>query len=330
MPNKPKATFKENVKVFISTYFLALLIRTLVIEASQIPSQSMVPNLLVGDTLMVEKVSLGAYVPVLGWKLPAFSKPQANDMVVFLSPEWRSPGKMEEFITFISLSLINQDNTFDNPKILVKRLVAEPGDTLAMTNAILYKNGAELTKPSVGMAEQKVYNRGRYQGTTRMEIFPEGDGDKQRIIQRVPYQNILSNTLSLFDSFEFFKYKDELVQQAFPNIRVPKKDDEAVFAEMPNYYERYLWSLLISQELGKPVVFDNGKIRINKKEVERWTAKQDYFFVMGDNRDYSYDGRYFGFVPRGNIYGRPLFRYWPLNRANIIFNISAKDALKGD
>ncbi|MGL5253896.1 MAG: signal peptidase I [Brevinema sp.] len=330
MPNKPKATFKENVRVFVSTYLLALLIRTLVIEASQIPSQSMVPSLLVGDTLMVEKVSLGAYVPVLGWKLPAFSKPKANDMVVFLSPEWRSPGKMQEFITFITLSLINQDNTFDNPKILVKRVVAEPGDSLAMTNAILYKNGVELTKSSAGLVEQKVYNRGRYQGTTRMEIFPEQDHNKQRVVQRVPYQNVWTNTLRLFESPDFFRYKDELVQQVFPTIRIPKKGDEVVFSEMANYYERYLWSLLISQELGRPVTFNDGEIRMHNKVIESWTAKQDYFFVMGDNRDYSYDGRYFGFVPRGNIYGRPLFRYWPLTRASVIFNINVKDALKGD
>lgn len=334
MPEKRKPTFKENLKVFVSTYFLALAIRTFLIEASQIPSQSMVPALHVGDTLMVEKLSFGTYVPVLGWKLPAFTDPKPNDMVVFLSPEWRSPGKAAEFITFMSLSLINQDNTFDNPKILVKRLVAQPGDTLALTNALLYRNGQKLTGESAGFADQSVYIRGRLRGTTKMEIFPENEGNVQRAVQHSP-ERIPSDfdVFALYRTKDFMQFKDQLVQEAFPDIKVPKKGDEAVFAEMPNRYERWLWSLLIAQELGlkaSQVQFDGEAISLRGKPLEKWTAKQDYYFVMGDNRDFSYDGRYFGFVPRSNIYGRPLFRYWPLNRMAFSMSISPEKALKGE
>ena len=43
---------------------------------------------------------------------------------------------------------------------------------------------------------------------------------------------------------------------------------------------------------------------------------EDCYFVLGDNRDDSYDSRYWGFVPRENIVGRPLVIYWSMNRDN--------------
>ncbi len=41
---------------------------------------------------------------------------------------------------------------------------------------------------------------------------------------------------------------------------------------------------------------------------------EDSYFVLGDNRDDSYDSRYWGFVPRENIEGRPLVIYWSMDR----------------
>ena len=49
----------------------------------------------------------------------------------------------------------------------------------------------------------------------------------------------------------------------------------------------------------------------------------DNYFAMGDNRDVSYDGRYWGFVPRNNILGRPLFIAWSLNQTAADFPTDA-------
>lgn len=49
------------------------------------------------------------------------------------------------------------------------------------------------------------------------------------------------------------------------------------------------------------------------KEGDDITVPPDSYFGMGDNRDVSYDSRYWGFIPRENIIGRPLFVYWSFN-----------------
>ena len=334
-PEKKKESFADQVKLFFSTYLLALLIRTLLIEASQIPSQSMVPSLQVGDILMVEKVSLGAYIPVLNGKFPGLSKPKVNDMVVFVSPEWKSPGFMDELITFLSLSIINKDNTFANPKILVKRIVAGPGDILTMTNQQLYHNGTMLSDKSFASQNQIIYSGGKRQGRLNYNLFEEKDESYKRVVQHaIDTQSSETNTIVIYDRNDFEEYLRPLLVQGFPPITIPQKGVEIMVNDLNNY-EKYLLAKLITRENKDPLIkgafMRDSKIIMHSKdsseqEVTTWTPADNYYFMMGDNRDFSEDGRYFGYVPQERVYGRVLFRYWPFNRISLGANLKQENA----
>jgi signal peptidase I len=82
---------------------------------------------------------------------------------------------------------------------------------------------------------------------------------------------------------------------------------------------------------GQIIKVANGKVYLNGQPLpEDYIAEppnqpfppvqvpEDQFFVMGDNRNDSNDSRYWGFLPRQNIIGRAVFRFWPANRIGLI------------
>ena len=114
--------FWENFKALLSALLFFIFLRTFIIEAYRIPSGSMIPSLLIGDWLFVNKLVYGPHIPFTNSSLPGYRDPQRNDVVVFRSPT-------------------QVDQPWDPNPTLVKRLVGMPGDTLYMRRAMLYVNG---------------------------------------------------------------------------------------------------------------------------------------------------------------------------------------------
>lgn len=131
-----KDGFWENFKQIAIAVLLAVIIKTSIVEAYKIPSQSMEDTLLVGDFLLANKFVYGARLPFVDWRLPAIDQPERGDIVIFIFPR-------------------------DGITKYIKRCVAVGGDTVEIRNKQLFINGERFTDPEYSkFIEQKVVPRG--------------------------------------------------------------------------------------------------------------------------------------------------------------------------
>lgn len=68
-----------------------------------------------------------------------------------------------------------------------------------------------------------------------------------------------------------------------------------------------LYKIIISEYEGNKLEVKNGDIFINGQKTNSYTFKQNYYWMMGDNRNNSLDARYFGYTPENHIVGKPVF-----------------------
>jgi signal peptidase I len=83
------------------------------------------------------------------------------------------------------------------------------------------------------------------------------------------------------------------------------------------------WQIFIKRE-GHTAEIVGETVLIDGKPVASYTVQRDYLFGMGDNRNNSLDGRYWGFIPKENLVGTPMIVYWSWNSDLPIYDIFAR------
>lgn len=121
----PEPAVVEYSRSFFPILLAVLLIRSFLFEPFRIPSSSMMPTLLIGDFIFVNKFSYGLRLPVLHTKILDLGEPQRGDVIVF-----RLPG--------------------DPSTNYIKRLVGLPGDRITYRGAQLFVNGEPVPIETVG------------------------------------------------------------------------------------------------------------------------------------------------------------------------------------
>ncbi|MFT5430755.1 MAG: signal peptidase I [Myxococcota bacterium] len=269
----------EFAESLLIAFVIALFIRGLFFEAFQIPSGSMIPTLRVGDRIFVSKFVYGVDIPFTDIRVFDWRKPARGEVIVF---EYPGPGK---------------DHGID----FIKRVLAVPGDRVRLEDDRVLIDGAPLGPVTVleergtchtQPGEECTWTAHHRRLNDRLAVVGRRNGDDcPCTIQTETAGNFQWTTQHLNPGILCHCRTTHVSQEAHNDGDWPTSSKiHRIGAGWTDNSEQF-----------------THRDAAGNLSLE---VPEGYVMVMGDNRDYSRDGREWGLVPLENIKGKALMVWW--------------------
>ncbi len=349
---KKKETQKSKTKLIewrdsvVFAVVVATLFRWSFVEAFVVPTPSMENSILVGDYLFVSKFHYGSRTPRTPLQIPLTHQriwgteiPSYLDWVQL--PSYRLPGlrgvERGEPVVFNIPPLVLNDGIerpIDLKTYYVKRCVAIAGDRFEIKNKQIYVNGEPLENPENMKFSYLVTSRNEIHkrnldklDLTTDDYYLLGQTADSKVVYRMlltEEQRTEIDALPFVSSLvEDYTTNAQPDSNIFPTAKgnvwngdnygplvIPAK---GMKMEVNDSTLALYGEMIRLHEVHKDVSIENGELVIDGRQVKQYVYKQDYYFMMGDNRHNSLDSRYWGFVPENHILGKPLFIWLSVN-----------------
>jgi signal peptidase I len=285
------------IEAFLWAAGVVLLINQYLLQAYQIPSGSMRDTLLINDRIFVNKIVYGPELLPGLVKLPGFAAPERGEVIIFENPDYIPRGTAfditQRVLYMLTLSLVNIDRDESGEErahFLIKRAIGANQDRFRIVDGELQVQpwGTDEWIPERQHAAQigLEYEVRRIIPDEAYDSYQRaGYASARQQLSLAPNPgddeaNRAIREVGPIDIFTFDRYRAEYLLKANPN--------EERIAERHAFYE-----------LG-------------------WYVPPGEILPLGDNRDNSQDGRYFGPVSERVVLGRAMFKYWPPGRIGAI------------
>ena len=295
-----KSPLREYIEAIFWAVTLALLIRAFVFEAFKIPTGSMIPTLEVHDHLFVNKFIYGLKIPFTRIKFLTFRQPQRGEIIVFEYPYDDDPDSVG--------------------KDLIKRVVAVAGDRVRLQDNRIVLGGTPISRtvlsPLTDCEESTENIRSCPDSPSQWCVYGvdfERGGTADQLVGRFADIEAAQGHIQDMDGFACKRSQecvDGGVWQSQHRVKLGNADG-------------LIWSGPINDPNWPPQRFDGHRLGPHARQYTApdntdwpdFTVPEGTVFVMGDNRDNSKDGRYFGLVPLDAVKGKAGFIWYAYKRS---------------